>query len=482
MELGFILPGEIRSFKQLEQFLLQAVLAMVRDLVEAAVRKLDGTLPPPGGGWESVGYKTRRITGLLGVEYRLQRRMYRRRRPDGTWEECCPLDERLGLAARERFSPGVREWAVELATRHPFRVAAAILAESGTPVSHQSIHRWVQEAGAAREAEQRQAVEAIERTGEVPAGEGRGAAAVICEVDGMWVALQREAQRRWEFKLGVLHEGWEVESPAGRRYRLKGKLAWGGDLETEAFWARGFWRFAARYDPNRVGRRVGNSDGAAWAKEGRAWLGIEEWHLDPFHRNAALERALGWNTRRLRRAQQAARRGDWATLVRLFAEAQADPDCPVSAAELQAVRAYLEANRDGLDDWRQRRGPLPEPARGLGATEPSVRHVLADRLKGKAAWTRRGAHHMAQLRCLRYEGQLKAWLARWTAGSWPERPAQPVLVRLARKVRRGLLETDPQAWLRAHVPMLSHPDARQTATGLALRRCLAWAAPWGARV
>jgi len=47
---------------------------------------------------------------------------------------------------------------------------------------------------------------------------------------------------------------------------------------------------------------------------------------------------------------------------------------------------------------------------------------------------------------------------------------------------RGLLETDPQAWLRAHVPMLSHPDARQTATGLALRRCLAWAAPWGARV
>ena len=153
------------------------------------MRKLDQGVSLPGCGWESVGYKPRRTTGFLGVEYRLQWRMYCRRRPDGTWEEGCPLDKQLGLAARERFSPGVQEWAGELATRHPFRVAAAILAESGTPVSHQTIHGSVQEAGAAREAEQRPAVEAIERTGEVPAGEGRPAAAVICKVDGMRVAV-----------------------------------------------------------------------------------------------------------------------------------------------------------------------------------------------------------------------------------------------------------------------------------------------------
>ncbi|WP_404980521.1 UPF0236 family transposase-like protein [Carboxydichorda subterranea] len=191
---------------------------------------------------------------------------------------------------------------------------------------------------------------------------------------------------------------------------------------------------------------------------------------------------LGWHTPLLRRAKQAARRGDWARLVAVFDQAKADPACAVAKEELERVRAYLEANRDGLDDWRLRDQPLPEPARGLGATEPSVRHVVADRLKGKAAWSRRGAHPMMQLRCLRHEGRLKGWLANWTAGSWPVRSEQPVLVRLARKVRRGLVEIDPQAWLQAHVPILSHPDARQTATGVALRSRLAWAAPWGARL
>ncbi len=163
----------------------------------------------------------------------------------------------------------------------------------------------------------------------------------------------------------------------------------------------------------------------------------------------------------------------------LLEEAEADPACPVSREELRAVRAYLEAHREGLDDWRQRERPLPEGARGLGAAEPSVRHVVTDRLKGKAAWTRRGAHHMIQLRCLRYEGRLKAWLAQWTAGSWQVRSPEPVLQRLARKVRRALVETDWQAWLEARVPMLSHPDARRTATGVALRSRLAWTAPWG---
>ncbi|WP_324716133.1 UPF0236 family protein [Carboxydochorda subterranea] len=184
MELGFIVPSDIRSFKDLERFIVATVLAKVAELVEAAVRRIDESLSPPGRGWKSVGRKTKRVTGLWGLEYRLQRRMYRRRRPDGSWEECCPLDDKLGLPHRERFSPGVQEWAVELATRHPFRVAAAILAEAGIPVSAQTIHRWVQEAGASREAEQRRAVEAMEQTGELPPGEGREATAVICEVDG----------------------------------------------------------------------------------------------------------------------------------------------------------------------------------------------------------------------------------------------------------------------------------------------------------
>lgn len=135
-----------------------------------------------------------------------------------------------------------------------------------------------------------------------------------------------------------------------------------------------------------------------------------------------------------------------------------------------------------MDDWRLRNRPLPELARDLRAAEPLVRHVVTDRLKGKVAWSRRGAHPMMQLRCLRYEGRLKAWLARWTVGSSQVRSPQPALVQLARKVRRGLIETDWQASPEARVPILSHPDTRHTATGVALRSRLAWTARRGARV
>ena len=39
---------------------------------------------------------------------------------------------------------------------------------------------------------------------------------------------------------------------------------------------------------------------------------------------------------------------------------------------------------------------------------------------------------------------------------------QPALVPLARKVRRGLVENDPQAWLEAHSPM---PPVKRYAAG-----------------
>ena len=485
MEATFILPRTIRSFKDLERFTWQGLCQAAAADVEAVCRAIDQRLPGPGPGWESVGFKRRTVVGLGGVEYRLVRRVYRRRKPDGSWAYRCPLDEWLGLPGQERFSPLVQERAVALATRMSFRKAAQVLQDEGLPISHQTVHQWVQAAGAAREAQEQATTEQIAATGELPPSEGRSAPTVVVEVDGVWLALQREKAKRWEVKVGVLHEGWVAEDPSGRRFRLQGKQAWGGDLDTEPFWERGFVRFASRYGPGQVQRLVGNSDGAAWAQAGREWLGIEEWHLDPFHRNAALERVLGWETRLLRRAQRAARRGDWAGLERVLEQAKVHPNRAVSVEAIEQAKAYLAAHREGLVDWRRMGRPLPPVARSLGAAEPTIRHLINARMKHiGGGWSRRGAHHMILLRCLGHERRLESWLAEWTAGTWQATSGARVLQHLARRIRRRLMEGGEQRrrQLLARVPLLEHPEARRSALGDELRRHLSLRTPWAATV
>ncbi len=51
-----------------------------------------------------------------------------------------------------------------------------------------------------------------------------------------------------ELKLGVMHEGWEAESPAQKRFRLVNKALWAGFLLARDFWERGVLGFARRYD------------------------------------------------------------------------------------------------------------------------------------------------------------------------------------------------------------------------------------------
>ena len=119
------------------------------------------------------------------------------------------------------------------------------------------------------------------------------------------------------------------------------------------------------------------------------WLGIEEWHLDPVHRNAANERALGWNTRLWRRAQEAARRGDWAKLVAVFEKAKADPACPVAKEELEAVLGYLAANRGGWTTDGCGISPCPTGRGGWGRR--SRRYATWSRTGSRGGRPERGA-------------------------------------------------------------------------------------------
>lgn len=439
------------SFRDLMTGVLKAVAKQASQVLERIMEELDEQLEHPGKGWESIGKRERRLVSLFGVELVIRRRGYRRRVGDKT-DTVFPLDEVLGLRPEERFCPLVQEWAIELATKMSFREAAGILQGLlQVPVSHQQVHRWVEAAGGEREREEREKVQAVFGEGRELKHSDREVAVLVVEADGVCVPLQREREKVLELKLGVVHEGWRPVTPGGGRYELIEKACWGGDVTAEEFWERGVVRIAEKCDPTKVQRVILNGDGAAWIREGQAYLGAE-WYLDRYHVHQAVLTGLSHDGKRREQVFRALAEGNLKRLEALLDEAVESAKEPEHRRKAEELRVYLKANWEGLEDWRRKPGPQPGGAKGLGAMEGQVRHLAAARMKRRgASWSRRGANHMVQLRLLDGMERLGQWLQEWQERRWPQLAGGGAKV--SRVVER-LAKEDPEEWLRACIPAL----------------------------
>ncbi len=406
-------------------------------------------------GWESIGKKERSLITLFGLEIRYKRRGYRRKGPSGC-EYRYPLDELLGLREEERFCPLVQQIAVALAAKMSYREAALFMRKFLlVPVSHQEIHRWVQEAGEARLAEQEKEREALFEDGEVKEGR-REAELVVIEADGVYVSLQRTGgAKRAEIKLGTMHEGWEAESPSRKRFRLREKECWGGVMEKEAFWETGACLFYTRY--RKVGNLIINGDGAEWVGGAKEYLPEAEVYLNPFHRNRALREGLSFNPELLRKAYDCLDRGDLVGLEEVLTQAVSIAPSREQKERVKKLKRYFERSANILD-WRK--GREEELAgvsmlRGLGAAEPQNNHVVAARMKKRGmSWTVKGANNMVQLRCLAASGKLEGWLDAYQRARWPELK-RGQLEEVRERVLKPLKGADAGVWLKASIPLLA---------------------------
>lgn len=459
-----IIPQAGATFKEIAGAILRGVAEKYAAALEVLLNRMDEeiVLREERAGWESIGKRERRLVTLMGVEIRYRRRGYRRR-VGGKTEYWYPLDEKLGLREGERYCPLVQEIGIVLASKTSYREAALFLREYlGVEISHQEIHKLVQEAGQAREEEQRKGQEEVYERGEVPQG-GKEAAVVVIEADEVVIHKQKARGEKVEVKLGLMHEGWEEERVAARRYRLVGKEYWGGVMDGESFWERGARLFYGRYNEGKTGRVVINGDGAEWIKKGKEYLAGAEIYLDRYHRNRALRQALGFEPGLYGRALAALNEGRPEDLEGIINEAIIKAPGQEQLQRLRELKRYLKANWEGLKDWRKGEKPLPETVRGLGASEPSISHVLAARMKKRGmSWSEKGAHHMAQLRFLLAAGKLKDWLDAYQASRWPgikPEDLKEIKVRVS-----GSAKEDPAAWLKATIPLLK-TKARSTVLG-----------------
>lgn len=392
--------------------------------------------------WQVVHHKSRRIITWFG-EMTFRRRLYRHRK---TGETRFLLDERLGIPPRERWSPLLKQRAVELATTLSYEEAATALGWVAPGVSKQAVWELVQQVGGEELLRAEERHEAFYERGEAPKGR-REAKRLRVEGDGVVIKLQHSPRKTGEIKLFSVYE--EREQVKANRRRLKARRLHATMQPAERAWEEVAVEVAREWSLETVERIDFGGDGAGWLKRGAEYFpGVEShFYLDRFHLRRAFLEGLGHDEEAYRAVAEGLVENSWPRVEKALKQVERK----VRGERRKRVRklaGYLRSNWGGIK-------ALPEKER-LGVMEGLVRHVISRRMKrGNARWSERGGEIMARMRVARANGELHD-VAR--PGSWETRlnvgdlagsaPIQPL--------PKG---ADPAAWLEAHVPALVGPHA-----------------------
>lgn len=411
--LGELEAGVMSQLRAALAPVVQGELAKVASAVELACAGCGQ--PRRGRGWEQ-----RRITGLFG-EVTL-----RRQRAECT--RCAttsyPADELLGLEAHERYSVGVAEAALWLATDVSYAKSAASMRRLlGVRVSANQIHRVAQKEGQRVQQaweELRHRVFDLGERGVLAALEAGAAVKdlVVVQADGTFVHDRATGRSQMEAKAGIVYS--RTARVSRGRVLITDKRTYAGVEEGAAFGEK-LVLLAAQHGAFKARRLWFVSDGALDLRRlrrqhfPRAVYFLDLWHLQ--HR---VSDALG--------LEDAAQVGGLLTLA-----VQGRVDALIAAlAELWAASsddeerhrllgdliAYVDANREGIENYA-RHGP-----QGSGAIEKTIDIAVGRRLKAKGtSWFRPGAHRLLSLRILR---QNRTWDRYWAA----RRSRTPILAAL----------------------------------------------------
>lgn len=322
-----------------------------------------------------------------------------------------PADEQLGLEAGERYTLGVAEAALWLATDSSYAKAAGTTKHLlGVEISHGQVHRLAQREGELVDRvleEQREMVFGLGKR-QVLAEQGPRPERVVVQADGTFVN-DRATGSEMEAKAGIVYQGVATVSK-GRRVLL-GKRTYGG-VESMAHFGEKLAILAAQQGAFRARELWFVSDGSsALQRLQRAYFPTAVAFLDLWHLEHRLAQALGMEAAgvSLPPPLKLAGEGDVDKLLAALAEcreaAGADPD---RRQRLTLEMEYVRANRQGIANYALH-GP-----RVSGAIEKAMDVTVGRRLKAQGtSWYRLGAqHHLLTLRILKQNG---GWARYWQA-------------------------------------------------------------------
>lgn len=434
----------------LDELILEKVMAWGRRLYATILEQVDGRLKEQRDRTLSIVHRREvTIRTQLGP-VRVRRRQYRGR--DGSYRYL--LDEALGMIRRSHITAGVIGKSLSLAVKMPFRQSAAVLEQVGRVIlSHETIRRLVGRVGKAVVSRMEQEVEAFLATGALPESQGRSAALLMTEADGVAVPLQRQAVRKAEVKLGIAYEGWRT---AGRgRYATINKTIFATTSPGAKYWAGMLLKLHRRYDLGQTDNVILGGDGAAWVRDGLTFLD-GRFQLDRYHLFREMRAAFGADNESFYALRQCCEQGRLGEGLAILAKARKRSSDEESAERMVRLGRYLWDNRQGLRDYRLDLAGMSNPLRRTGAIEGNVDKLLAKRLKRQGmSWSPAGLSWMVAVRILYLEGQFGPRLKQLAATTLP----QPLLKEEARRTITRTLRKDHGVWLKACMPVLSGPHA-----------------------
>jgi hypothetical protein len=427
------------GIEELEEVVQGLTAKIGQQVIEASIKVLDdrmvGEVPR---SWRNAGTEERWLTSSVGT-VRYKRRIYL----DDEKKRRKPIDELLGIERYSRMSGRMQEMGSYLACTGTYRLAASQLSWMvKTHISQSAIQRMVWTVGNrianGEEAERRRI---FESGGQVECGKIE-AQVLYGESDGVWVHLQREAQRSTEVRVAILSNG---KKQIGKdRYKLVNKCSMTAiGLSSEA-WQEQILRTAHQvYDLRNTKLLVTGGDGNQWVRHTFDRIDIrQEFVLDFFHLKRAARRAIHDKTQANELVKTLLSSGFDA--VRADLRNRIDQADGKRKQQLEEFYKYIHNHQDVLLDLKQR--GISEPA-CLGAMEGNVDKLVVHRMKGRGcSWRWSGLRAMMAL--CRYRDQLGQHVYRYL----PLDPVKSV------SNRRLVLKVDYSEVVNKSMPVFSGPS------------------------
>ena len=307
------------------------------------------------------------------------------------------LDQYLAFDGKESLSPFLEEVAVEWAVKGPSYRDARDRIEGlvGYRVmSHERIRQKV--------------LELEKTTTKTNLDDIKQAHVIFLEVDGVYASLQREKKGNREVKVGIMHEGWEKESPGSPRYQLKKKKYAYTTQSSNVFWEEVHHMIESHYELSKDTHIVINGDAAPWIREGVHSLPNALYVYDQYHLKKWIKQAMRKRSKKERRkAYLAADKHDPVELLVAMAEAQKAETDTKAKEDISALREFILANQDAIRDYRERlreKGVDTAGMRPMGAAEANM-DMFANRLKKRGySWSLKGLDAMVYGLISMFEG------------------------------------------------------------------------------
>lgn len=384
---------------RLDEVVLEKALEWGRKVYQEVVEQLDRLLLKlKDAGIEGEHIRAVWYSTCLG-RVRVKRRQYRTKQGGHRYL----LDEALGMAGKSHITPAATRLALEMGTSMSFRRSAEVLAQaSALRLSHQTIWKLIGRTADPYLDRADREIRNVLDTGELPEGEGKKAACLMLEADGVMLSLQRQKARKAEVKVGIAYEGWEQVSR--NRYATVNKTIYGDICGTEEYWAGMTLKLSRRYDLGSLAWSVLGGDGAGWVKQGCDHLG-SRFQLDRYHLNRELRAVLGADNGALAAVREHCERGEAQPACQILAELEQKAKGE-QAKRLSGLRRYLMDNASGLRDYRQNLADRNPRLRRTGAMEGNVDKLVVRRMKNQGmSWSPRGIRRMLSVRFMYLEGK-----------------------------------------------------------------------------